>query len=197
MKEERCPRCGRVDCMMIGGQSHKNCPSCGTETCFNELYDATFCSKCNKWLEHDCEDPFCDYCKYRPEKPLFDKKITYQNFAERLIEEVPDLKGIYEEHIKDNDEIINHVFMNDVYCHIEKTIDKKIPPYMKSLINFLDKAIVCGDEMVENLVAVSFLENLITTKKHSEKIIVSFLSLTLIEELRKMREWKPTNEVRK
>lgn len=35
----------------------------------NEKHDAYYCGGCNKWLEKVCNEPDCDYCKGRPDKP--------------------------------------------------------------------------------------------------------------------------------
>ena len=35
----------------------------------NEYYDAMFCKICDSWLEDRCDDPRCNFCPQRPEKP--------------------------------------------------------------------------------------------------------------------------------
>jgi hypothetical protein len=35
----------------------------------NEYYDAMFCKVCDSWLEDRCDDPRCNFCPQRPEKP--------------------------------------------------------------------------------------------------------------------------------
>ncbi len=40
-------------------------------------YDADFCAACNVWVTPKCEDPYCNYCSKRPEKPLPDLHATY------------------------------------------------------------------------------------------------------------------------
>lgn len=35
---------------------------------YNEQYDAEYCKVCRVWLEVNCGDPYCGYCKNRPEK---------------------------------------------------------------------------------------------------------------------------------
>jgi hypothetical protein len=37
---------------------------------FSEQYDAYYDDKTNEWLESKCDDPECEYCTNRPEKPL-------------------------------------------------------------------------------------------------------------------------------
>ena len=36
---------------------------------FNEKYDAYYDDKKDIWLEETCDNPKCDYCKNRPNKP--------------------------------------------------------------------------------------------------------------------------------
>lgn len=63
----KCKRCKDETCTLV---FHTKCKKCGTTNCYNEKYDAYFCSKCNKWLESVCRDPNCDYCTERPKKPM-------------------------------------------------------------------------------------------------------------------------------
>jgi hypothetical protein len=44
------------------------CDVCGTSD-YNELYDAYYCIKCDKWLEPKCNDVDCSICLKRPSKP--------------------------------------------------------------------------------------------------------------------------------
>lgn len=60
----------------VGGKKIKGmildemCDTCGSRKVYYEKYDAKFCPQENKWLENNCFDPQCDYCKNRPEKPI-------------------------------------------------------------------------------------------------------------------------------
>ena len=36
---------------------------------YSERHDCIYCRTCNEWLESACDDPECEYCKDRPEKP--------------------------------------------------------------------------------------------------------------------------------
>lgn len=42
---------------------------CGKENRYNKHFDAYFCQKCDVWLELQCGDEFCEFCKDRPKKP--------------------------------------------------------------------------------------------------------------------------------
>lgn len=47
----------------------KWCRTCGSEVQYSNKYDAYYCELCNVWLEKTCEDPECEFCSTRPEKP--------------------------------------------------------------------------------------------------------------------------------
>jgi hypothetical protein len=39
------------------------------EFAYNEEYDAYYNPKTDEWIESRCDDPACEYCSNRPEKP--------------------------------------------------------------------------------------------------------------------------------
>lgn len=48
----------------------QKCPNCGNSKYYHHDYDALFCLKENIWLETGCDDPKCEYCGDRPNKPI-------------------------------------------------------------------------------------------------------------------------------
>lgn len=46
-----------------------NCKKCNFEFKYNYKHDATYCEKCDEWLEKTCSDVHCKYCLERPAKP--------------------------------------------------------------------------------------------------------------------------------
>jgi hypothetical protein len=40
------------------------------KTGYSERYDATYDIEKNEWLDGQCDDPNCEYCVNRPERPL-------------------------------------------------------------------------------------------------------------------------------
>ena len=44
--------------------------SCGGTINYSRKYNTHYCEKCNSWLEETCEDPDCEFCVNRPERPL-------------------------------------------------------------------------------------------------------------------------------
>lgn len=45
------------------------CSKCNSEIQYSNKYDAYYCELCNEWLEPKCEDPECEFCNTRPNKP--------------------------------------------------------------------------------------------------------------------------------
>lgn len=55
---------------ICGHIAEENCKHCNNSKIYYADFDAYFCAYCNKWLEAHCFDPFCEYCKKRPKKPI-------------------------------------------------------------------------------------------------------------------------------
>lgn len=52
----------------------KKCKTCNSDKKYNAKHDAYYCESCDEWLEKNCGDPECDYCRDRPEKPSMIKE---------------------------------------------------------------------------------------------------------------------------
>ena len=46
-----------------------HCPECLERLSYNDEFDSIYCVPCDEWRDIACEDPTCDYCAERPEKP--------------------------------------------------------------------------------------------------------------------------------
>lgn len=46
-----------------------HCPDCLEILSYNDEFDSTYCSDCDEWRDVPCEDPNCEFCEARPEKP--------------------------------------------------------------------------------------------------------------------------------
>ncbi|MBW1848889.1 MAG: hypothetical protein JRG81_17220 [Deltaproteobacteria bacterium] len=58
------------DKVVPGKIDEEKCKECGNLRIYHDDYDAYFCAHCNIWIETKCFDPFCEYCKKRPKKPI-------------------------------------------------------------------------------------------------------------------------------
>lgn len=46
-----------------------HCPECLERLSYNDEFDSIYCKPCDDWYDTACEDPSCEYCVERPEKP--------------------------------------------------------------------------------------------------------------------------------
>jgi len=107
--------------------------------------------------------------------------FNFISFIKVLLESVPELVPVYDEHIDDYDEVLEHVFMGDV-TRFAVEIYKNDPDSksLKLLLSLLDKAFSAKDPKLQELISVSFLENL----PQDEECYSGFKRL-LSEQLRK------------
>jgi hypothetical protein len=47
-----------------------SCNRCGGQGDYSLEYDASFCPRCQRWLERRCGDPTCRFCAQRPLRPV-------------------------------------------------------------------------------------------------------------------------------
>ncbi len=89
---------------------------------------------------------------------------TYETIVGKVIEEAPDLRSLYEEHLRDYGDIIPHVFFGDLTRYVQGAFSglPSSPARQISLkiIALLERAMLSDDEKLHELVSTSFLENL-------------------------------------
>lgn len=124
--------------------------------------------------------------------------ITYQNFFEQLLSSVPSFLPVYKEHIEDNDELLHHVLMGDLtrffiqlYRAGYKEGDSDKRNAFRKVMEVLDRGLLSPDEKLQELIAVSFLENLWQSEQDFEQIR-NLLTPALMNELRALESWRPS-----
>ncbi len=92
---------------------------------------------------------------------------TINYFIEKMLEKVPDLRNIYQEHLDDNDELLPHVFMADVTRFVLELLENDLQNKSKTvedkifiLLELIENALREGNEDVKDVIILSFLENL-------------------------------------
>lgn len=84
------------------------------------------------------------------------------SFIEYLLRLVPELKSNYDEHLADNDTLLPHVFMGDVTRFAITEADKpRSQIVLVRLLDCLEEGLKGGGDEVEELIVVSFVENLV------------------------------------
>jgi hypothetical protein len=88
--------------------------------------------------------------------------LDFSSFPEQLRDQVPGFDTIYYEHLHDYDEVLPHVLVGDlvrflseeVYCHGSNSTA------LRPAMSLLERAMSSADPKLQELVVVSFLENL-------------------------------------
>lgn len=92
-------------------------------------------------------------------------------FIEKLVGKYPRLKPIFDEHVSDNfGEVLPHLFFGDLTRYIVSRfleVESRVAPEsldaeaeLRPLLSDLEAAYASGDEEIQELISVSFLENL-------------------------------------
>jgi hypothetical protein len=76
------------------------------------------------------------------------------------LEEVPELRPAYEEHLADNDELLPHVFFGDVSRSVVSRASAGDSDVVARILSCLERVLTEGDEQASELVVVSFVENI-------------------------------------
>ena len=80
-----------------------------------------------------------------------------------LLRNVPELGSIYDEHMRDYEELLPHVFFGDVTRYVVEQVRSGATGSRSSvarIVHALEEGLVKGNEDVLELISVSFLENL-------------------------------------
>lgn len=92
--------------------------------------------------------------------------MTSRDFTEKLVSEIPELVPLLEEHKLDNDELLPHVLFGDLTRYVSSLHkdsvegNRRADETLKRVLSALEAGMASGIKEVEELIAVSFLENL-------------------------------------
>jgi hypothetical protein len=87
--------------------------------------------------------------------------LTYENFPERLRDQVAGFSAVYDQHVSDNDQVLPHVLLGDLVRFVEERVRAEGPesPPLRMVLDLMEAALGARDAKLRNLVMVSFLEN--------------------------------------
>lgn len=110
--------------------------------------------------------------------------LSFNAFIPHLIKSVPELIPLYDEHINEYDEMLEHVFLGEVTRFIESSYKSKNKSYvLNRIFELFDSVFNSEDEKLVELISVSFLENL-TKDDEDYRNIKNMLSRSMQNELR-------------
>ncbi|MBU1358852.1 MAG: hypothetical protein KKC79_15365 [Gammaproteobacteria bacterium] len=95
-----------------------------------------------------------------------------KRFVVELIEKVPEARRIYEDHLEDNDTLLPHVFMGEIarfVLQISENTSREDD--LKELLSIIEDGLQSRHHDVQNLVALSFVENLCGEEHHVMQLI--------------------------
>ena len=105
-----------------------------------------------------------------------------KTFSEELAHEFPVLSELLREHLADYDEIFPHVFMADVTRRILLDVEER-----RRIVSFLDQSLREQGDDIQNLIAVSFVENL-SSKEELERALEGTVASTVRKEWAKQHK---------
>jgi hypothetical protein len=79
-------------------------------------------------------------------------------FVHDLVDAFPRFHEALSDHLSWNDEVLPHVFFGDVTRAVEADARAGQTDELPALVAFLERRFVTGDEAVQNVICVSFLE---------------------------------------
>ena len=108
----------------------------------------------------------------------------------------PGLIPILEEHLKDNEEILPHVFFGDLTRYIESLHSMGevtgSPAELSAILQCLEDAFATGDTELQELVSVSFLEHLPQATEPGAELR-KMLGENMRRQLHVIEAWRPVS----
>lgn len=89
------------------------------------------------------------------------EELNYSSFAARL-RSLPGFDRVYDEHIAWNDELLPHVLLGDLCRFLSDEVAARGPDSeaLKETVSLMENAMGSPDPLLQELVAVSFVENM-------------------------------------
>ena len=108
------------------------------------------------------------------------------SFVSDLMKAVPELKLDYDEHLKDNEELLPHAFMGDVTrfaLRLAGEADQR--EVLKRLLDRMEWGLRFGDEKSQEMIVDSFVENLMG-KEEGIRLMVPLMGPLLRDWVKKV-----------
>ncbi|GLW96465.1 hypothetical protein [Microtetraspora sp. NBRC 16547] len=83
----------------------------------------------------------------------------YEDVVDRFVQEVPEFTPVWQEHVADNGEVLQHVLFWDVTMFVLDAHERGNRKIVDRCLDFLERALQSTDVHVRNLVGTSFVEN--------------------------------------
>jgi len=121
--------------------------------------------------------------------------LTYKDIGVYLIEKIPEFSGVYRNHIANNGGVLPHPllddftkFVIDFYC--KSKVDPQVIKILDKCLDFIEELFLSGDEQLENLACVSFLENLHQAGRQYYELR-NLLRKKSLKQMEAIENWRP------
>jgi hypothetical protein len=119
--------------------------------------------------------------------------ISYPSVMDVLRERIPEFGPSIDESVGFNDgEVLPHVIFGDLTRFVLAARHRHDTDLVRRCLSFLDEALREGDEMMQNLVQVSFVENVGPFSGDAAAFVATWPT-SLRQEAERQRGWKPGN----
>jgi hypothetical protein len=116
--------------------------------------------------------------------------LTFMEIPEALRAVVPEFGPTIDEHVAEYDEVLAHVLFGDLTRFVLAAHERGDTDLEQRSLSFLERALREGDEQVQNLVAVSFVEN-VGPREQAQRDFIAAWPDALRMEAERQRDWKP------
>lgn len=117
--------------------------------------------------------------------PLYE----YRTIADSLVRDVPEFGPILERHVATFNKVIPYGLFHELTEFVLAANERGDEDTVRRALNFLDAALREGDEMVQDLVGVGFVENLEPWTTTVDEFASTWPN-GLREELQRQRDWR-------
>lgn len=117
--------------------------------------------------------------------------LAYSEVASALRVALPEFGAAIDEHIAFNDEVLPHLLVGDLTRFVLDARRRGKDDLVQRALAFLDDALRNGDDMVANLVCVSFVENVSPWDPDQAQFIASWPDALRLE-AEQQRDWRPS-----
>jgi hypothetical protein len=117
--------------------------------------------------------------------------LAYSEVATALRVALPEFAAAIEEHVAFYDEVLSHVLFGDLTLFVLDAQVRGEDDLVRRALAFLDYALREGDDMVQNLVGVSFVENVGPWDPDQARFIASWPDALRVE-AETQRDWRPS-----
>jgi hypothetical protein len=116
--------------------------------------------------------------------------VTLREAVEQVLAAVPELRPSYDDHLREYEELLDHVFLGDVSRFVVAAQACGADDVVDRTLSTLEALLRLEDVEIRELVSVSFVENIAWDEDEASERVRERLPPLLADELRRQRDWR-------